>query len=162
MPKKTAVFAFLMAMSIEPTQASSMRMKAFRFAPESTTAMHIWVLSSIAFLRAASIAFSAFAKLTCMGLVSWFGGKGLGDSPKLGPKTKRARDRFGRDTTRVIRRRMAVDMGARRPEPSPVVSQGSSRRKEERHVERLQGHRDHRHQPEILGGGGQERGRTRW
>src|SRR5688572_20886553 len=66
MPKKQAVFAFLMEMSIEPTQASSMRMKALRLAPESTTAMHICVLSAMAFLRAASMAFSACSKLTCM------------------------------------------------------------------------------------------------
>jgi hypothetical protein len=63
-----------MAMSMEPTQASSMRIKALRLAPESTTAMHICVLSAMAFLRAAAMAFSAFSRLTCM--VSPYGWSG--------------------------------------------------------------------------------------
>ena len=68
MVKKHAVFAFLMAMSIDPTQASSMRTNARKLAPESTTAMHIFVLMAMASLRAAAMAFSASAKLICMGL----------------------------------------------------------------------------------------------
>jgi hypothetical protein len=66
MVKKQAVFAFLMAISIEPTQASSMRMKARKFAPESTTAMHILVSRWIASLRAAAMAFSACSRSICM------------------------------------------------------------------------------------------------
>ncbi len=48
MPKNTAVFAFFCAMSIEPTQAPSIRWNAFRLPPESTTAMHICVPSATA------------------------------------------------------------------------------------------------------------------
>src|SRR4029079_16981529 len=66
MVKKQAVFAFLMAMSIEPTQASSMRMKARKLAPESTMAIHILVLRLMASLRAAAMAFSADSKSICM------------------------------------------------------------------------------------------------
>src|SRR5262249_10959305 len=66
MVKKQAVFAFLMAISIEPTQASSMRMKARKLAPESTTAMHILVSRRIASLRAAAMAFSACSRSICM------------------------------------------------------------------------------------------------
>src|SRR4026207_319378 len=66
MVKKQAVFAFLMAMSIEPTQASSMRMKARKLAPESTMAIHILVLRLMASLRAAAMAFSADSKSICI------------------------------------------------------------------------------------------------
>ncbi len=66
MPKNTAVLAFFCAMSIDPTQAPSMRWNALRLPPESTTAMHIWVPSSTALARAASIAFSACSIVTCM------------------------------------------------------------------------------------------------
>jgi hypothetical protein len=66
MPKNTAVFAFLMAMSIEPTQASSMRTNALRFAPESTTAIHICVLSFVASFWAALIAAKALSIVTCI------------------------------------------------------------------------------------------------
>ena len=42
--------AFLIAMSILPTQASSIRTKAFRLAPKSTTAMHILCFEADSFL----------------------------------------------------------------------------------------------------------------
>lgn len=67
MPKNTDVLAFFWAMSMDPTQASSMRWNALRLPPESTTAMHIWVPSSTAFARAAAIAVSACSIVTCMG-----------------------------------------------------------------------------------------------
>ena len=49
-----------------PTQASSMRKKALRLAPELTTAMHICVSILTAPLRAASIALSALSMVTCI------------------------------------------------------------------------------------------------
>ena len=70
MPKNTEVLAFFCAMSMEPTQASSIRWNAFRLPPESTTAMHICVPSSFAFASAARMAVRAWSIVTCMAFSS--------------------------------------------------------------------------------------------
>ena len=53
MSKKRAVLAFLIAMSPEPSHAPSIRMKALRLPPASTTAM--FILVSIAAARALAV-----------------------------------------------------------------------------------------------------------
>ena len=63
MSKKRAVRAFLMEMSMLPSQAPSMRAKALRFPPASTTAMFIKVSISAAFCCAASTRACACAKV---------------------------------------------------------------------------------------------------
>ena len=52
MSKKRALRAFLMAMSIEPSHAPSIRAKALRLPPASTTAMFILAPISFDFSRA--------------------------------------------------------------------------------------------------------------
>jgi hypothetical protein len=68
-PKKQAVLAFFTAMSRLPTQASSVRMKAFKLAPESTTAIHIRVSISTARFCAAARAICACSSVTCMAVL---------------------------------------------------------------------------------------------
>ena len=54
MSKSRAVLAFLMAMSTEPSQAPSIRRKALRLPPASTTAMFIFAPSATDLTTAAS------------------------------------------------------------------------------------------------------------
>src|SRR6202044_3548341 len=61
--KNAAVFAFFLAMSMDPNHAPSMRTKATIFAPPSTIIMFISVSNCFAFSLAALIAASACSKL---------------------------------------------------------------------------------------------------
>jgi hypothetical protein len=62
MSKKRAVRAFLMEISMLPSQAPSIRAKALRLPPASTTAMFIKVSISVAFFIAVSTRTCACAK----------------------------------------------------------------------------------------------------
>ncbi|SOS49972.1 hypothetical protein TNO006_40192 [Tenacibaculum finnmarkense] len=63
LPNKAAVFAFFMAISIGPKKAPSMRSKATKFVPASTTEILILVFREIAFIVAVASTFFAWLKV---------------------------------------------------------------------------------------------------